>query len=538
MNRDLRGLESAITAVSEGMPYTLNTIQLGRAHMRIELNFEKAPPKNIQKLVKERMSVFTTLFQETDPEESEQKSFASYRYKGVSNFSTPNRIYAYLNYMITRKQFQIGDLEKLVSPLAHEFEITQEKAQTYIADFINQGQDIAIKDTDANEFISKTNPGVDITISAQSVTSFTIQLYNIRRCDIQDIRTITTILSLCFYSTDDEWSTAVEDAGVKKAEKEASAQSIEAIEKNAEILEERVKPKPQGLRVILPGEEEDENGEENTQEEAPAPAQPVKGPKEERKKEEKPADDQLIIVERWFNERLKQLDKTLFGYTPPKGGKNYSRKCPPNQDRYPFMLNLQQYTNMLKIYAPRIAKKEVAFIEYGTQNTAKSIKDSEGALEKITVLRYGSDPSYKNLLYFLCHTILCLKDLLPILKIDWDSDTDYYGKKKEPKSCPFCHGKEVKDREHPKVGETVFIRGLKPSQHAWINFLKNPEHPDGFELPCCFVSRKDIPWEDHRFDAIRQAPDQPPQAINQVAQERVAETEKKTAQKCTMKRSP
>jgi hypothetical protein len=526
-SRDLRNLEDALVASAEGMPFDLQAIQLGKAHLRIELHFESAPDKRIRKVVQSRMAQLTSLFQEIEPEASEQSVFASYRYKGVSNFTTPNRIFAFLNYAMTRKRIDREGLAALIPELATEFEITQEKAQRYIEDFLQQTQEVGVKDTDATEFLVMSNPGVDISISAYSVTSFIFNLYNVRQCAVEDIQRICSAISLAFYATEDQWETALEESGIKQGAAQQTAIAAEVVEPAAERVEERVaRAVPQRARAVLAGEEE-EDEEEGEEGEAPTQAPAQAAPSE--KKED--LADQKIIVERWFNERLKQLDKTLFGYTPGKGGKNYSRKCPPAWDRYPFALNLQQYQNMRKIYAAKEAKNEVAFIEYGTSDTAKSIEAAKKGLEKIAVLRYGSDPTPKNLLYFLCHTILCLRDLLPVLEEDWKSDVDYAGKKKDRNSCPFCHGTEIKDRENPQPGQTIFIRRKKPKNvHNWIRFLSDPEHPNGYELPCCFVSRKDIPWEDPRFDAIRQAPGQPPLAVNQAVQEKVAENAQKTAE--------
>jgi hypothetical protein len=542
IQRDLRGLETALLASAEGMPFSLDTIQLGKAHLRIELQLPSAPNKNIRKLVQDRMARLTALFQEIEPEESEQAVFASYRYKGVSNFSTPNRIFAYIHYMITRKQIERDELARLIPSISKEFEISEEKAKSYVTDFLKEGMEASVKDVEGEDFLIKKNPGVDITISAQSITSFTIQLYNLRRCDVEDIRRICTAIGLVFLSTDDQWNSAFDELGITRGVAARTAVVAEQVEQAAAQVQKRVEAVrvPPGIRrAVLAGEEED--AESDSDNDGPAAEDGVVDaallPKEHR------GDDQeKLVVKHWFINRLKQLDSTLFGSSKKTGASgtsaaiesNYSRKCPPAQDRYPFVLNLTQYQNMRKIYAEKEAKGDVAFIEYGTPNTAESIKAAKKALEKITVLRYGSDPTPKNLLYFLCHSILCLRDLLPILQRDWDSELDYQGKRKDKESCPFCHGTEIKDREAPKPGETVFIRKENPKQHKWVGFLGNPEHPEKYELPCCFVVdnslKKPILWEDPRFDRMRTAPSQPPQAIDQALQERGEEDAKKSAE--------
>lgn len=90
----------------------------------------------------------------------------------------------------------------------------------------------------------------------------------------------------------------------------------------------------------------------------------------------------------------------------------------------------------------------------------------------------------------------------------WESTVDRKGNPKPKDSCPFCHGKEIKDRKAPGPKETVIRRKLKPKstdkRHLFVHFLDSGKHPLGFDLPCCFVKRHDILWTDDRFKRIRE----------------------------------
>jgi hypothetical protein len=240
-----------------------------------------------------------------------------------------------------------------------------------------------------------------------------------------------------------------------------------------------------------------------------APPPPPAGETKKKEKVELQVEDtQKIIAHKWYINRLEQLDRVLFGYQVAKGtGQlHYSSKCSAYDGRLPVILTEQQYQNMRRMYAKSEAEGRVGFIVYGVPNTKETIEAAKGKREQYTIMRYGSDPT--NLFYFFCPRIFCLKDLLPILEEDWDSEKDVHGDAKPRKSCPFCHGKIIEDPHKAAVGQTVQIRKNKPGDtkpHSFIKFLAHSDHPEGYELPCCFVSGKHIDWEDNRFKAIRDA---------------------------------
>lgn len=499
--RDLSRLPTILEKLAVGMPFKLKDAQLGRASLKIELPFETKPEKNIKKQVAERLSHLNSLFQLTLPPTDDEKPFLTYRYKAVSNFTTDDRISSFITYVLSRQGVKAEQGQTLAPQIANEFQISEDEAMQKITTYFEKASEVSTADVNAREFLILNNKGIDISLSTVDIKTFAINLFNIRAISIQDILRICTIMSLVFYGTDDEWDSALLKKGITSAYSAKAAKTIELVEQEDILEEEQVTTTDIGendgffLNVGM--------GEETTRQES---EQPPEQPEQLKAKEPESTSDEKIVAYGWFINRLKKLDPKLFDYKVTQPGQlHYSSKCANNEDRYPLVLTAQQYQNMRKIYEKDVINGEVGFIVYGERDTKETIEAAKGKIEKIHVMRYGSDPN--NLYYFLCHGMICLRDLLPILAKDWVSDKDYYKKTKPVESCPFCHGTEIKDREHPAEGQTVFIRLAKPRKQAlYIRFLDNPDHPAGYDLPCCFIKEKHVDWSDQRFKFIRDAP--------------------------------
>ena len=533
--KDLRNLETILTETTADMPFNVQAVRLGAASLRIEATFESAPPKGIQKIAADRISQLNTLFQPTEQFADEQKSFLSFRYKGVSNFFTADRVQSYLNYLYARKPMELERLGEDARQLAREFQISEDEAGRLIQSYLDKTGQVTPVDDEASDFLVLNNPGIDVSLSMASMNSLNINLFNIRAVSIDDIRRVCTVLGLIFYTSESQWQAALRDTNITKAATMRAAVASVVVEREEKEEEDAMDASEDeddddrsGVFVAMgAAESEDEDAPPPRGAPAPAAAAPAAPAREIGA-----AEQQRIVAQGWFNNRLKELDKTLFGYTGKKTGKKtqqYSTKCPPAVDRYPFALTEAQYQNMRRIYAQKEGEKKVAFIVYGVPNTKETIDKAVGSAEKITVLRYGSDP--KNLFYFLCMRILCLKDLMPILEEDWNSRVDYNGEPKPKESCPFCHGLEIKDRHHAQEGHTVFIRKNAPrSTEAFtqIGFLGKPEHPNGYELPCCFGKLSHIPFDD-RFKFIKDAAQPNRTAVEEAIENRAAKEAERSA---------
>jgi hypothetical protein len=502
-----RNLHELLEEAARDMPFELDRAKLGSASLQIKIKFDSIVSKTLRSSVVERLSYLDTLLIQTSPPKKEQKPFLSYRYKAVNNFISQKSIDSFLTYLLSRQGLDDENEEEFVKKLADEFELSQQEAYDYFKSYLDRKKDITTTDSEGKEFIVKENPGIDISVYPSGTSSFDLYLYNIRAVEIKDIQRVCTILGLAFYGTDEQWeSLQIKEENIK------ASNSAEIVEETAENQEKEIE---QGAEQGE-GEDEDffllmEDEEGDALEEKPEPVEVAKDQKRIPKKSEKVKErkeDQKVLAYGWFIKKLQQLEPELFAYKMPKQTKtkHYSSKCANNEDRYPLILSEEQYQQMRKIYATKEGLGKVGFIVYGVPNTKDMITAAKGKKEQITVLRYGSDPTKPY--YFLCAKIICLLDLMPILEEDWNSDKDYNDNPKPKQSCPFCHGKKIQDAEKTVEGETVFIRRNKPKfdyGHYYVGFLAKSEHPDGYELPCCFVSRKDIEWKDERLKAIRDA---------------------------------
>jgi hypothetical protein len=509
-----RNLPEILEQASNEMPFQVDRVRLGSASLQIKIKFDSIVSKNLRESVLDRLSYLDTLLIPTSPPKKEQKPFLSYRYKAVNNFISQKSIDSFLTYMLSRRGLNENNEEEYIKKLSDEFELSQNEAYEYFKSYLEKKKDITTSDSEAREFIVKENPGIDISVYPSGTSAFDLYLYNIRAVEIKDIQRVCTILGLAFYGTDEQWSEVTAKENNLKASE--SAEIVEEVAENQE--KEVVEDAAEGADgdeedfFLLMNNEAEGDGEPGEELVETAVQTVKKQPeiiKEQKKtvtKQEK-KEDQKVLAYGWFIKKLQQLDPELFAYKMPKETKtkHYSSKCANNEDRYPLILTEEQYQQMRKIYASAEGLGKVGFVIYGVPNTKDMILAAKGKKEQITVLRYGSDP--RNPYYFLCAKRICLLDLLPILDDNWFSDKDYQEKQKPKESCPFCHGKKIQNPEKAVDGETVFVRKNKPKfdyGHYYVGFLKD-KNPDGYDLPCCFVSRKDIEWKDERLKAIRDA---------------------------------
>jgi len=514
VQHDLGQLGKLLYDTAEDLPIHLQEAKLFRAQLTIHLEFDEVPPKDIRRKVAERFEQLGTLFQPASVPKGMQKPLFMFRFKGVSNFVQEDKIAAYLTFFFSRKGLPTNDAMRFYAEhLADEFELSVDEAIGYIKTYLTKRAELAIADPDAKEFLPVENAGIEIAITSENVTTFNFQLLNVD--SFEHVQLICTILSLVFYGTQEEWDEVLQlhklvaPAKAAKAEEEVAKESLE------EEAQEREGTLPGvGLAqtdLVLDDfegfgdEEEPAAAAPAPAPAAPAPAAPKKGKEALKVKEEA---EQAIIPYEWYISRLKKLDNRLFEYKVTTGTRHWTSQCATNEDRQPAILTQAQYQNMRGIYADDESENKIGFIVYGVPNTAETIKDAKGKRTQITVMRYGSDASSPN--YYLCAEYFCMRDLLPLIPDEFKGTKDRNGEDKAANSCPFCggtlFGDTSADRKHPKPGQTVHRRRVKPNstkRHLFINFLKNPAHPLGFDMPCCFVSQKDIAWADERFRRLR-----------------------------------
>jgi hypothetical protein len=524
VRKDLNQLAIKMQTAMQDLVPNINSAKLGRASMNIELKFTQLPPKDIRQKVASRIGGLTTLFQRIVPPKDEQKPFLSLRYKAVSNFKTDDRINSYLTYYFSRKGAQAGDQAKYAPEIAKEFQITEDEAIQYIAKFLTEKTQVTVSDSDGKDFLSLNNPGIDISIFSQNVNTFIIQLFNLRAVTLEDVRRVTTLISMAFYGDDAVWEMEEVANTVNATASEIMEASI-AVEEEDRAEEEVGRGGGGGAGAAAgPNSAFDFFGYDGDEELVAASAAAAAGgttkPSSKTakavkaKKEESQMEEEKIIPHTWFIKQLQKLDPVLFS-ADIKLPLPYTKKCAANEDRQPVILTSDQWDRIKTVYSRpdpggdrrKDYTNRVAFIVYGEREPnpytpAAAVGKQEK--NKLTVMRYGSDPD--TTFYFMCPPLFCLRDKLPIFEEDWESEEDYNGNEKDEESCPFCHGTIIEDRKLPKPNETVIRRKNKPKYtypHKFIGFVKNPGHPQGYELPCCFISDQEIGSMDARFKAIR-----------------------------------
>ena len=209
-------------------------------------------------------------------------------------------------------------------------------------------------------------------------------------------------------------------------------------------------------------------------------------------------------LSKFFIEKLKEADRRLFDYTKTNPSlKRYVSKCQPTHGRQPAVLSQALFEQMEQEYRGEV------FFQIFPLEPGESDK-APGVIEKdyFSVLRYGTSRENQN--YYICCRYFCTKDEIMIREADLESTVMRRpkGAPKRPGECPFCKGKIISSRRHPRPGETILEREVKPktdSRHLYIRFLKPPTpHPDGFYLPCCFLDESPIKYTDAAFDKYRE----------------------------------
>jgi hypothetical protein len=199
----------------------------------------------------------------------------------------------------------------------------------------------------------------------------------------------------------------------------------------------------------------------------------------------------------WFINQLKKIDPRLFEFKPLISADNtYTRKCQANAGQQPMVLTEREYNRMREEYAN---DQGIAFILYPLQGgEPEPPTNYVENYDIITIMKYGTDPANQN--YYFCPYMFCLRDRIMVRKIDFEGTTWRNPQKaatgtKLPNRCPFCGGKEITDQTDNNKDNvhTVVIRKDKPKAdraQTFIGFVSPTTHPEGFQLPCCYMGPK------------------------------------------------
>ena len=464
-----------------------------------------------QKTFLKRLKAFAPLFQ-IIPALPRESPLVMLRYRAVSKYTAEDKIFTFLTQYNTRLVVT-GEIDEesgvnMIYALMDTFKIRYEEARTAYTKWVTEKDKQAINNAETKDFGPLYNKGIDIAVFAQQ-SSYSFHLYRVD--SFTSLRRILTALSLLLSGDDSDF--VVDAAAVAELEEAASVIDDEQKEEAPKGDEEAGDDVDAGLLGYYEGEGEGEQEAAsvttNTKSKA-APAPKVK--------EEEEVLSQAKPIREYFTKRLYDADPQLFaptqglvrkGKEKEETGKKakssrqtdtkqtYSTKCQSSNDRQPIVMKDEQYEAMLEEYKA----DDVTFLEFPLSTDAKL----EAAGEVIPVLRYGS--SSVNMNYYLCCKYFCLKDYMLVLEKDFlgtsfrppryeDDGSEIL---KEPKTCPFCEGREIINKTNPGPNEWVYKR--QPDKN-YIKLLSRSVQQEGRRQPCCFTTMPKYRVTDIEFEHL------------------------------------
>lgn len=487
--------------------------------------------KNLQQI----LPYFLPLVQVTKSPIAEQNPLLFLRYKGIDNFLTQSRDFQFLK-AVQDLQVKKGAVsyDALTRYYRDEFDVPNKVAEQRVAAFLRQDIEYQIVNPEVLSFQQVENPGIDIAIFGKHPT-YTIHVYRVN--DIFAYKTIMTLLSVLVSVTIEDFGddcTAAARRSIQYQATDIRTAEIAAAAKTADVATLKTDDTSLAKTVLLTAENASENitpgeydsdlddiedsfagiplSETNISEKQnPADSMPLStliasdAPTLEEEDEEfvsgvqDAAQLKQIPAKTYFSERLQFYDRRLFSYKKGPGVKQYPRMCSSTASRQPTVMNEEEYKRMREVYAP---DEQAGFVQF-VDLPLKPLKSGEKydtkydirTKERITTLRYGTALAGGVGNIYICSQYWCRKDEIVVLKRDFESTKDRKMNIKPKNSCPFCYGRLVQNRDIAVEGETVIERTVKDKgnrPHTFVQFLTTGQHPEGFSLPCCFLSDKPI----------------------------------------------
>jgi hypothetical protein len=408
---DLQDAPDALAASMTDMPYLGQTPSLGQADVVVKIRLKREDSQITKSLLQKRLKAFSSIFQEIPPLPDEQP-LAMLRYKGVSNFSSEDRIFAFLTQIASHEMVEGEIQEDLWAPrVADEFQISIDEARKQVIAWTVQKNEYILAVPETKDYILNKNPGIDIGIFAQHPT-YNFHIY--RAQSFQVYSTIVNLLGLLISAPADrftERAPPVKLASIARPELAAPAPVPASLSPAADPLEKDEPgnamasefPEDDDLPEFMRGlqaendtdaipdnddmpalRRDPDTGDEDIDgltsdiarvsiaaapppvaaappappsarpvAAAPAAAAPIAAITEEDKKAakafEKPKDIKAIKVKKYYIERLKAADPELFDYTHPTD-RGYVSYCAANESRQPIVLDADEYREMREIY--------------------------------------------------------------------------------------------------------------------------------------------------------------------------------------------
>lgn len=467
-----------------------------------------------KQIIVDRLKYFKTFFQVIEFNEEDVGASIMLRYKGIDNFDSEDRIEAYLTFQTNKRLLEgEGIHEGLVKEVSNEFGLPLDEARRRVAHWIAKKTDNTVGEDTINALY---NPGTDIAIYLQH-PDYTFHVYRVD--SLENFQKISALLNILFSATDDYFEKGKKESTAVEIEESAH---VREIGENVTFKEESNSAGSAGQGSVdyfnLEGEIDETEQIElaSAKPKVEKPIAPLLPSQEVGKKsaalseevEDKP-EFKKIIPAGFYITKLKQLDSKLFDFKiQSKSDSLYTSQCQANYTRQPLSMTESEYKRMKNIYEDDLLpneetkKQKMIFIEYGSEELEEQLKQSknvEDSRNRFTVIKYGSSQEIKN--YYLCAKYFCLQDYIIILPEEYLKAGNFRGVDKKEKECPFCTGKIIpkENMKKPLKGQTVLERTVIPKSDnkipEYIRFLKEGSHPEGLDIPCCFIkepSKKEL----------------------------------------------
>lgn len=555
--QEMRGLDPTTDVMNfarrlsepfEGLPQLPNGFSIKDISLKLVLDAAPGSKRFTDMRIRARLPYFNDFFREIK-KLPEDNALIVLRYKAVSQYMPEDEYFEFMTQVSTEIKLEGEDLARnMVARIQAKFVLSTTDAQALFRKWLQRKSEVMLLDPNEGEFTENNNPGIDIKIYAQH-SGYHFQIHRIN--SVETYARIYTLLSMLFMDKDEYFKEDRDVVELKKAD--------DAMHKQSEVIAQTVSEATTAAKAVIPMQKKRVVDVQAAIKQRLAAAaltmepplaatatptatatatatEPVKPAIEPMVKSYTVAaaavaplfhaQQKSVNPASWFINKLEEIDKQLFTFTPPTGTKGYTSQCQANAGRQPVILTKELFERMREEYTDPDLFWIVYPLTKGEKDPAPLDED-----EVITVLRYGSNKN--NINYIFCPEYYCLSCEIMVRKKDFEdvherkrvTDPPEKVPDRKPKnSCPFCHGSLITDSKRTIKGATVVYRkkttNNKPQKY--IQFIKNSNHPLGVSLPCCFSLSKPMRLHDPEFskpDGIREQLQRTPAYISPVSDE-------------------
>jgi hypothetical protein len=489
-------------------------------------NPRRATPLTAARIA-ERVAALTP-FLEQVPRIAEDTAIAAFQWRAVSNYESEQAQFAYITQMVLRgggEEEGMAARVAYLTELSDRFGITQSTAETLLERWLERrGDAVAPMPGPAGAAVAASKHAVGASVAVYGAhPEYTLEVQGVDSAEeLQRLLSVMSVLLGAERSSLAPPAPAIQEAAAATAVAAAMVEDAAAAAGPAPIVEEEALPAAGeddglmddfmadlGFGGPLEGDLDEIAPALNIAEmpaaaaaaaitegagggaaaaavAAPLPdieAGPAAG-EECRRVPWATGDPPLVVKPDWYMDKLKRLDKVLFGYSGDKAGrvKTYSKSCQRRDDRQPNIMTEAEYRRIYRCYRDRV---RFVNLPPGRESDLPRRTDKDFTVDLETNQPIWTVYGYENktrpgeFLYLMCSELWCERDNLPILRPEFVAAGE---------RCPYCNGQPIADLSAPKHGESVIVRLPKEATgklHSYIGTITRNKHPNGYPLPCC-----------------------------------------------------